>query len=285
MATPASEELTAAHRQAQAQIATVTAISMLRLWPLLGQGQDESATARWITFALQIIRAQRTKSANLAGAYLTRYRALELPGAPPITISPAAAIDEQRVVASLMATGPVRLRNEIQKRVQAEVARQLPAEVDTTKVRVPSRGITLSPQRMTEIANGSAGAAVRHVRDGARDTAGGVIKTDKRVLGYIRVTDGDPCFWCAMLASRGPVYQDDSFDESNERFFGPGNARAHDHCGCDLRPLYSRTGEDTGEWKQYEGIWIRASEGRSGKAAIKRFRQIYEDRVPQESSA
>lgn len=285
MASPASESLTVAHRQQQAQIAAVTAVGMLRLWPLLGQGDDEARTGRWLMLALQLIRIQRTKSANLAGAYLTRYRELELPGVPPFAITPAAAIDEQRVVSSLMATGPQRIRGEIEKRAKLEVARQLPDGADQTNVRVPTRGIVLSPKRLVELSSGPTGAAVRHVRDGARDTTSDVIKSDKRVIGYTRVTDGDPCFWCAMLASRGPVYQQDSFDESNARFYGPGNARAHDHCGCDLRPLYSRTGEDTGEWKRYEAIWVEASRGRSGRAAVKRFRQIYEGRVPAESSA
>ena len=46
---------------------------------------------------------------------------------------------------------------------------------------------------------------------------------------YRRVTDGKPCAFCAMLASRGPVYSQET------AYF-----RAHGHCGCTAEEVYGR---------------------------------------------
>lgn len=53
-----------------------------------------------------------------------------------------------------------------------------------------------------------------------------------------RVTDGKPCGFCAMLASRGPVYR----SEATARGAG---GRYHDHCGCTVEPHYG----SFAEWK------------------------------------
>lgn len=52
-----------------------------------------------------------------------------------------------------------------------------------------------------------------------------------------RVTDGKPCGFCAMVASRGPVY-------GSAKSAGDGN-RYHDHCGCTVEPFYG----DPREWE------------------------------------
>ncbi|QGZ17302.1 capsid maturation protease and VIP2-like ADP-ribosyltransferase toxin [Arthrobacter phage Powerpuff] len=58
---------------------------------------------------------------------------------------------------------------------------------------------------------------------------------DKDALGWSRVSDGQPCYFCAMLVSRGPVYS-----EQTVRF------RAHNGCGCSVRPFFK--GEADGGW-------------------------------------
>ncbi|WNO26024.1 capsid maturation protease and VIP2-like ADP-ribosyltransferase toxin [Arthrobacter phage Wildwest] len=60
-------------------------------------------------------------------------------------------------------------------------------------------------------------------------------KKDKDALGWSRVSDGQPCHFCAMLVSRGPVYS-----EQTVRF------RAHNGCGCSVRPFFK--GEADGGW-------------------------------------
>ena len=53
-----------------------------------------------------------------------------------------------------------------------------------------------------------------------------------------RVTDGQPCGFCAMLASRGPVYR------SAEKA-GYGGNRYHERCGCTAEPFEG----DPDEWE------------------------------------
>lgn len=52
-----------------------------------------------------------------------------------------------------------------------------------------------------------------------------------------RVTDGDPCGWCAMLASRGPVYGSAAKAGQGRRY--------HGHCGCTAEPF-------EGSWDDWE---------------------------------
>jgi hypothetical protein len=51
-------------------------------------------------------------------------------------------------------------------------------------------------------------------------------KSDSTV-GWARVGDGHPCYFCAMLISRGPVYSESTV-----------NFRAHDGCGCGAKMCF-----------------------------------------------
>jgi len=96
---------------------------------------------------------------------------------------------------------------------------------------------------------------------------------------YLRVTDADPCYFCAMLASRGPVYDEDSFDDSNPRFFGPGDYKVHDHCNCTLEPLYYSDAKAAGRAEEFEALWRTSGATKSGREAIREFRRAYEGRL------
>jgi hypothetical protein len=73
-----------------------------------------------------------------------------------------------------------------------------------------------------------AGALVKLVLGGGRMTIITAADTDRQALGWSRVTSGDPCAFCRMLASRGPVYK----SEKSADF------EAHDHDACMPEPLY-----------------------------------------------
>lgn len=267
-----AEQVTLAHRRAQEQVSAVTVAIMLRLWPMLNP-DDQGSVDRWLSLVLAAIRRERAESANLAAGWLTAYRHIEIPDAESFQVRPMVEINEEKVVASMMTMGPQALRKELEARQAGEAVR---ARREGREQRV----VGITAQRRRVLGKAQAAAAVRHVHDGARDTASDVVTRDKRVIGYMRVTDGDPCWFCAMLASRGPVYREDSFNASDIRFHGPGNAKAHDGCGCDLKPMYRR-GEDSGaDWRKYEEIWKAAGTDQDGNVlrgwdVAKRFRQIY----------
>lgn len=93
-----------------------------------------------------------------------------------------------------------------------------------------------------------AGRAVKTAMDGGRDLVDAEVARDRVAKGYQRVTDGDPCPFCALLASRGPVFESGSFP-GGKKFLAPTDfedatgsnsaARVHDHCRCQIVPAYT----------------------------------------------
>lgn len=70
---------------------------------------------------------------------------------------------------------------------------------------------------------------------GGRMMIDATAKADTRAIGWRRVSDGNPCTFCAMLCSRGPIY---ASQERAETVGGSG-LQYHGHCGCTAEILYS----------------------------------------------
>lgn len=94
------------------------------------------------------------------------------------------------------------------------------------------------------------GAAKRTIIQASRDRLTAVSRADHRIKGWARVSDGDPCAFCAMLCGRGPVYSDDTVD-----FI------AHARCGCNARLVY---------WDDPDGGWSDEAQA---------YREAYEQGV------
>lgn len=125
----------------------------------------------------------------------------------------------------------------------------------------------------------ASGAATRHVLTGGRQSLLTLVEGDMKAIGWIRVTDGDPCSFCAMLASRGAVYKKDSFSRSDPRFTGPGEFKVHDSCACTMEIVYSRQAAWPGRGDEFYRMWRDNIEGRySGRDARNAWRRLYEQR-------
>jgi len=76
-----------------------------------------------------------------------------------------------------------------------------------------------------------------------------------------RVASANSCAFCAMLASRGPVYKEETVD-----------FEAHDHCTCGSEPVY-----EGAEWppnsKEYQDLWYE------NHGSYKDFRAAVEGRA------
>lgn len=85
---------------------------------------------------------------------------------------------------------------------------------------------------------------------GGRNLIDITVKYSGRAGGYRRVTDGKPCAFCAMLASRGPVYSEET------AFF-----ESHHHCGCSAEIVY-------GDWvpSDEEADWAAVYKAAAGMA-------------------
>lgn len=113
----------------------------------------------------------------------------------------------------------------------------------------------------------AAGAATRHVLTGGRRSLLTLVEADPKALGWARVTDGNPCAFCAMLASRGIAYTSEA----------AASFKAHDHCACTAEPAYSRNAPLPGRGSEFQKLWRDNIQGKySGQEAIRAWRRMYE---------
>jgi hypothetical protein len=107
-----------------------------------------------------------------------------------------------------------------------------------------------------------AGSATNIVLGGGRDTLMGAIQSDPQARGWQRVTDGDPCAFCAMVASKGII----AGDEASAGF------EAHGHCGCTAEPAFEGTPVRPDN-ERLARAWKDATKGLSGTDALNAFRR------------
>lgn len=95
-------------------------------------------------------------------------------------------------------------------------------------------------QRLADAETKVIGAAQKAVADVARDTVHQAVAKDRRAVGWARVTDADPCYFCALMAIRGAVYKtrQTAGRRANRNFTGDGEYKFHDHCSCTVAPVF-----------------------------------------------
>lgn len=225
-------ELTEAHRLAQAQIGAETVSQMFNLWQLLDVNNLESTFAQWLDLVETVVNAQRARSAELGAAYVDTFKKLELGPAAVGDLTLATLVELDKLTSSMLATGPGAIEHALSLGVDPRIA----AEVARAR---------------------SAASAQRHANNGGRQT----ILSDKTALGWQRVCSGDPCSFCAMLASRGPVY----------RSVGSADFQAHDSCHCYPEPVYKR-GPLNDQAHEFRQQWNETTKGLRGNDALNAFR-------------
>jgi hypothetical protein len=195
--------LAEAHRMAQRALGLGTVAQMGGLWPLLDTNNLDGTFGNWLAAIIPLVNTQRAASARLAGAYLTVHRTqalgLTAPSFAPIL---AADADPQALATSMLVTGPVSIRSALGRGVAVDVA----AEIAQAR---------------------SAASAMRYALNAGRETIVETVKADPRSPGWERVTSGNACDFCTMLADRGAVYGEESVA-----------FEAHDGCSCSAEPVY-----------------------------------------------
>jgi len=216
--TAAGRILTEQHRQAQLQLRSRALRDYLALWPIW-QG-DEESFGKLALASIVLVRAYNGLSANLSGSYFQSFRQAEGVDGEAVTRL-AGPIDTDKVVAGLHVTG----RESVSKALAA--------------------GRTPEDARNAALTRTS-GSVTRQVLNGGRETILRSVAEDKEARGWARVTDGDPCAFCALLASRGPAYKADTVD-----------FEAHDACGCSAEPVYGKS-EWPGRAREYHDLYNEA---------------------------
>lgn len=232
--TAAGAALTITHRRQQLALQAQTIRDLLALWPAWNP-RDQASWDRFVVLATTLVRLRNGQSAGLAAGYFDRFRVAEGIGAGGRVLL-AEPPPEAQIVRSLTQTGLVGTLRAL--------------SVGQTPEAALRNGFT----RL-------AGAAGRHVLDGGRVTLIRSAGTDRTSGGWARVTSGSPCYFCAMLASRGPVFSSDAAD-----------FEAHDHCSCTAEPVYAGS-RWPGKGREFRDMWNRETRGLSGQEARNAFRR------------
>lgn len=125
------------------------------------------------------------------------------------------------------------------------------------------------------LASVTGGQASRAVMHDAREWAQRYLATDPGVRAYRRVPDEDPCYFCAMLASRGFVYR-------TKR--SAGDVRVvqgwHPACACTTQPVFVGTQEPRLDVVTIEAqrVYGDSTGGHNGKNKARAFRRAWENR-------
>lgn len=143
-----------------------------------------------------------------------------------------------------------------------------------------------SPDRAVDtMAVNLAGSATTLALEGGREVIRDATRSDEEAIGWIRVTDADPCSWCAMLASRAAAPQGTLYRsagtagrDKNAKFTGDGEFKWHDHCGCSAVPVFSHDDPLLEHAEDLYDQWLRETQGHSGKKAINAWRRYWENR-------
>lgn len=243
MTTTGGQQLTDAHRIAQARLAVETAAEMSMFWQMLDPERIDETRAAWIRAITAPLQELRGRSVSLAEIY---QRAFQLGEIGTLEGYPDVRVDANRraLQISMDVTGPVAVKT----------AMKTAASIDQAMETAFSRAV---------------GAASRYVLNGGRDYIAASILRNPRSQGYTRVTSGRPCYFCAMLASRGAVYKGDSFDASDGRFAGHGDVKVHDHCSCQIMSVYFRDEPAREDAQRWDALWQE-------NPTITDFRRAYE---------
>lgn len=259
--------LTEANRLAQNKNGALVAYVVAQLWKKTIDPADISGSAAdLIARLIPLLKTRRDFSANLSRTYYQNFRAAEVQGGDGFSLPALTQLPVDALLTSLRVMGEVALKKRIAR---------LPLNDGIPKLTQQ----LLVKKAIADTAVDISGAATRHVMNGGRDELQNLVTDDPEALGYIRVTDGDPCYFCAMLASRGPVYDNDSFDSADPRFIGPGENKVHDHCGCGVEPVYSRKTQWPGKARAAETAWVDLSKELGHVPTINDFRKRWEGRA------
>ncbi|MER7988693.1 hypothetical protein ABTY53_24325 [Streptomyces noursei] len=319
----ATAALVEEHWQAQERIGVRVAGQALVQWSRVNPHSLEESGAAW----LALIRRERRRSRDQAAAFYRLYRALEAGHTvPPLsgeyvgetttlgelredranqtdTIRTPEPDDDEEIrldgfdwpkepeehhdraaVASLVSQGPAKVRQRVDQ-----------ADDGQARGRLDDGGFLQELEDAVDTAGrASAGAADREALRAGRDLIDQASKRDRRVVGWARVTDGNPCAWCAVLASRGAIYTSqvtaarggrrkpkDSLDGRVRANRRPPVAREdltryHNGCHCQTVPVYSRNDFMTPQARAFDRQWQEVTRGMTGAEARRAWRRHIE---------
>ena len=296
-----AQQLLDRYWRAQARIGLTAYSESLAQWQRVNPFSLTETSTAWLAAVLAVVRGQRRQSRNAAIAFYRLYRAL----ATGYTLTLPESSSGTTTLGDLRdlwsgASGDERVPYADDSRVIPEEEFDWPepdderddeAAITSLIATGVSRAYDLSergrlddPDFLADLESAGRGASqaadMQAIRSG-RDIINGASQRDERALGWARVTDGDPCHFCAMLASRGAVYRsreaagatsnDGVLPNSPERL-----QRYHPSCHCQVVPIYSRDQFWVPGSRELHEEWQRVARGLSGDDALRAWRRHIE---------
>lgn len=228
--TDSGATLTDIHRRAQVRLAITADSQARRLWDATLDINDLDGTQPiWKRTMIRLLRTWYGISADEALDYLPQFRRVEIGSSDLLSVS-APKFNVRRVGSQLEDYGSIAVKARIKHGSMS------------TEAYAAARDIFL-------------GAFHQAVLSGGRKTVEHWADLDSRATGYRRVSDGNPCAFCAMLVSRGPAYTSEAkaLAKNGEK------ESYHPHCGCTVEVIY-------GDWtptkqeQQYVDAYYAAAE-------------------------
>ena len=241
-------ELVLEHRQRSAAVAQLAARQVRDIALRANTSDIDAWFGRVESDLLALIAAAFEALRRLTAAFLGEHAQLQGVDLLPVL----AEWDTEQVRDSLRITGPVAF-----------------------KQHMTASGGDVAQSR-TVMANRLAGSAQRLAMEGERRTVENTIDESAEIVGWRRVSDGDPCAFCAMLISRGAVYK--SGRAAGDVAFG--GMPYHDNDGCTAVPVYVHE-EEPPEVDDLYRQWQQATAKTSGNESLRAWRRYWdENRTP-----
>lgn len=289
--------------QAQARIALEVSAQVLRTYATINPVAVESTGSQWVASTLIAIRTARVRSRRTATAFYRLYRALETGHTLALTdqiatdvplsqlreewareanLHPARFSDDTDSITVEPFEWPADNDNLLDRQAAVSLAGTGPARVQDLVTQ--QRGRLDDPAFLSSLegaTRNAANVAGREAIRSGRNLVDQASKRDSRVVGWARVTDGNPCHFCAMLASRGAVYKTQNSAATTRNYDFPENdpeslKKYHPGCHCQVVPVYSRTDFLTPEARSFSDQWREVTRGKSGDAARSAWRKHIE---------
>lgn len=258
-----SAQLTSTYRAQQSAEAARIAALVALYYQVKVNPADPQSVETWLAVAVPRLIAASDAGAQRAAAYYQAARLADLRRDDGFRPTPTLGSVDAGVRNSLLMVGPYDYMNKAHQVGLLQVS--------------PQQQRALLAQAKQDTVAKVAAATVRHAQAGGRNTIIDNTERDKVALGWVRVTKAKPCYFCAMLASRGITYRsysEHSFDASDPRFVGSGTAKVHDSCGCSMKAVYTEKDPVLNQNAKFADQWSMWGAG-GGDAAL-RFRRGYE---------
>lgn len=259
-------------RDDQESVASGVETQVARLFGLLDLGDLDSSQWDWLAAVVDVIESGYSDSASVMTGFINDYGALRAAQSGDITrwrhITTVSDYDAPEGISGLIVREP-------EMDLSVVAAQMLQSTVGTLR-RGSDPGAALS--------NG-VGAASQEALQGGRDVAREFAAQSGVLVGWQRITDSNPCAFCALLAAKGPVYQNVKRILATDKKFvldadvkHDNDARVHYHCKCSIVPVYEDEPEPLSGWSRIaQELWEAGGlGGDDAKEQFRAFRRRYD---------